>query len=106
MERHDEAIADYDQAIRLKPDYAEAYNNRGNAKRALERHDEAIVDYNEAIRLKPDFAEPYYNRGNAKAMLGRDPPETGLCRSLQQPGESEGRVGTQGRSAEGLRNST
>lgn len=30
-----EALAAYDQAIRLKPDYAEVYNNRGIVKRAL-----------------------------------------------------------------------
>ena len=27
---HDQAIADYTEAIRLKPDYAEAYYNRGS----------------------------------------------------------------------------
>ena len=30
--RHDDALADYDHAIRLKPDHAEAYYNRGKAK--------------------------------------------------------------------------
>ena len=69
MERHEEAIADYDEAIRLKPDYAQAYYNRGNAKGRLERHEEAIADYDEAIRLKPDHAQAYYNRGAAKAAL-------------------------------------
>ena len=31
IQDYDRAIADYDQAIRLKPDYAEAYNKRGYA---------------------------------------------------------------------------
>ena len=30
--QHQEAIADFDQAIRLQPDYAYAYFNRGLAK--------------------------------------------------------------------------
>ena len=30
--RHDDAIADYDEAIRLKPDHAEAYYNRGRCE--------------------------------------------------------------------------
>ena len=67
----EEAIAAYDEAIRLNPDYAEAYNNRGNAKDALGRHEAAIVDYNEAIKLKPDLAEAFNNRGVAKETLGQ-----------------------------------
>ena len=31
LKRPEEALASYDKAIALKPDYAEAYNNRGNA---------------------------------------------------------------------------
>ena len=59
------------QAIRLKPAFAEAYTNRGNAKRALGRHHDAIADHDEAIRLKPDLVKVYNNRGNAKRELGR-----------------------------------
>ena len=65
------AIDAYDKSIRLKPDLAEAYNNRGNAKSDLGRHEEAIADLDEAIRLKPDFTMAYDNRGNAKDSLGR-----------------------------------
>ena len=61
----------YDKALRLKLDFPEAYNNRGNAKSNLGRHEEAIADYGEAIRLKPDDAVAYNNRGNAKSALGR-----------------------------------
>ena len=65
------AIAAYDEAIRLKPDYAKAYNNRGVAKDDFGRYEDAIADYDEAIRLNPDYAEAYSNRGNAKRDLGR-----------------------------------
>ena len=64
-----ETISDYDMAIRLKPDYAFAYNNRGLAKANLKQYDAAISDYTQAIRLKPDDANAYYNRGNAKKKL-------------------------------------
>ena len=70
-ESPENSIAAYNEAIRLKPDYAQAYNNRGNVKGLLERHEEAIADYDEAIRLKPNYAEAYYNRGNAKGRLER-----------------------------------
>ena len=68
--RYAEAIAEYDEAIRLRPDYAKAYFGRGNARARLGRHAEAIADYDEAIRLQPDLAEAYYNRGLAYASLG------------------------------------
>ena len=65
----EESISAYNRAISLKPDYADAYNNRGNAKIALGQHNEAIADYDKAIQLKQNFAEAYNNRGVAKAEL-------------------------------------
>ena len=65
------AIADFDSAIRLKPDDADAYYNRGNAKYKLGQHLAAIADYDTAIRLNPDDAKAYYNRGLAKDNLGQ-----------------------------------
>jgi len=50
----DAAIACYSEAIRLKPDFADAYNNRGNAYDDKGEYDLAIKDYSAAIRLKPD----------------------------------------------------
>ena len=66
-----EAISAYDMALRLKPDYAAAYYNRGTAKTLIAEHQVAIADFNEAIRLKPQFVEAYYNRGTAKLALNR-----------------------------------
>ncbi|RKU15827.1 hypothetical protein C6501_06610 [Candidatus Poribacteria bacterium] len=64
------AIADYTHAIRLKPDAANAYVNRGVAKADLEQYFAAIADFDIAIRLKPDDAEAYVNRGIAKLKTG------------------------------------
>jgi Flp pilus assembly protein TadD len=60
---YDKAISEYTEAIRLKPDDADFYNNRGLAFRKKSQYDKAISDYTEAIRLKPDDAEAYVNRG-------------------------------------------
>ena len=65
-----QAIKDFDEAIRIKPEYAEAYYNRGLAHKALGNAGQAIADYSRAIRIKPNMAEAYNNRGNAYGESG------------------------------------
>ncbi|MEI7752780.1 MAG: tetratricopeptide repeat protein, partial [Candidatus Omnitrophota bacterium] len=59
------AIRDYDMAIKLKPDFAVAYMNRGNAKTDLGLYDSNIEDQNMAIKLSPTLASAYSARGAA-----------------------------------------
>ena len=63
------AAESYNKVIKIKPNFLEAYNNRGGAKSRLKKYDEAITDYNKAIKLNPNHADTYYNRGNAKFNL-------------------------------------
>jgi tetratricopeptide (TPR) repeat protein len=58
-------IADYSESIRLDPNYARAFVQRGNAYRELGEFDRAISDLNAAIRLDPHYAENYLDRGFA-----------------------------------------
>ena len=69
--RHAEAIAAYDQALRLDPDNAAAYFNRGLARSHLGRHAESVADYSQALRLDPDNAAAYFNRGYDQGRLGQ-----------------------------------
>lgn len=64
------AIADFNKAIELFPDYAVVYNNRGNALLDLSRPDEAIKDFERAIALAPAYGAAHNNRGNA--LLGME----------------------------------
>lgn len=52
----------YDEAIRLKPNYDSAYNERGNLFVYVDLPDSAMRDYNKAIQINPNFWEAYYNR--------------------------------------------
>jgi tetratricopeptide (TPR) repeat protein len=67
----EEAIAHYQQALRIEPDYAEAHYNLGNALKRLGRIPEAIAHYEQALRIKPDYAEAHNNLGNALKLAGK-----------------------------------
>jgi tetratricopeptide (TPR) repeat protein len=62
--KYDQAIADYNMAIRLRPDYAEAYNDRGHAYHWKgSNRDRAVADFTRAIELRPNYPTAYNNRG-------------------------------------------
>ena len=64
-------IADYEKAIALKPDYAEAFYNHGTTLFELRRYDAALAQLNRAIALRPGYAEAFYNRGTTLMALPR-----------------------------------
>jgi tetratricopeptide (TPR) repeat protein len=67
----DEAVAAYRDAVRIKPDYAEAHFGLGNVLIALCLLDEAAASYRNAIRIKPDYAEAHCNLGDVLRRAGR-----------------------------------
>jgi len=68
--RLNEAIAQFQAALKLRPDYALAHNNLGKAwAKVPGRLEEAMAQYREALQLRPDFAEAHNNLGNALAEL-------------------------------------
>ena len=64
LKRLEEALASYDKAIALKPDNAEAHNNRGNVLYDLKRYDEAFAAYDTALTLKSNLVGAWRGRGN------------------------------------------
>ena len=61
----DRALADYDQLIRLAPDYARSYAVRGGILVRKHRIDQALADLNKAIQLEPKDALAYLERSKA-----------------------------------------
>ncbi len=51
--RYDEALEDYDAAVRIDPEYAVAYHKRGMAWYCKGKFDKAFEDMDEASRLDP-----------------------------------------------------
>jgi tetratricopeptide (TPR) repeat protein len=52
MGKYDEAISDYTEAIKRKPEHADFYYSRGLAYNKMGKSDKAISDYTKAIELK------------------------------------------------------
>jgi tetratricopeptide (TPR) repeat protein len=67
----DEAIGQFQEAIRLNPGYAYAHNNLGTALGREGQIDAAINQFEEAIRLKPGYADAHKNLGTVLDMKGQ-----------------------------------
>lgn len=66
----EEKIRYYSEAIRLFPDYAEAFRNRGTARHSLDDLSGALADYGKAIHLNAKDFHAYHNRGMIRARRG------------------------------------
>jgi tetratricopeptide (TPR) repeat protein len=70
--RLEEAIEQYETALRIHPDYDKAHNNLANALEEQGQTDRAIRHYREALRLNPDYAKAHANLANALIGRGRN----------------------------------
>jgi tetratricopeptide (TPR) repeat protein len=66
----DAAIADYDRALEIEPNYVQALLNRGIAFHDLARYDDAIADADRALQVDPSSAFAHNNKGNSQTALG------------------------------------
>ena len=76
--RADEAIAHFEHAIALHPNYPEGLNNLGDALNQLGRFTEALPHFEAALRLNPRYAEAQNNLG--VALMATNRPDEGMAR--------------------------
>jgi protein O-GlcNAc transferase len=69
--QHDQAVASYQQALRLEPALAAALNNQGHSLRLLRRYAEAQAVLERALTLQPDYAFALNNLGLVLLDAGR-----------------------------------
>ena len=65
----DRAIIAFRKVVKLKPDYAAAYNNLGNTLIYKEQFKEAIENFQKALKLEPHYDDAWFNLGNAYKEL-------------------------------------
>ncbi len=68
---YENALTSWEKVLAIKPDYHEAWYNRGGALFTLGRNEEALPSYDQAVDIKPDKHQAWYNRGVALSALGR-----------------------------------
>ena len=69
-QNYDGALSDFDAYIRLRPEAAEGYFDRGIVWNLKDDYDKAIGDYDEAIRLEPELVSAFCARGLAWMLKG------------------------------------
>lgn len=70
LDRPDEAIEQFETALRLEPDSVPALNGLGLALARKGQYREAIREYGRALKLMPDSSETHMNLGMALNALG------------------------------------
>ena len=69
--RIEEAIHHFEQALRLRPDDAEAHTDLGVVLAGMGRIEEATNQFEQALQINPDDAEAHYNLGNVFLQEGK-----------------------------------
>ena len=77
-----DAIADFNKAIELKPDFEKAYYNRGLTRMELFQNKAAIEDFSKSIELNAGADYAYFSRGAAKEAEGNKDGAAEITRRL------------------------
>jgi tetratricopeptide (TPR) repeat protein len=67
--RMPDAILEYQKAVRIYPNYAEAHNNLGALLLQSGHTTEAVAEYQAAVRLDPDYPDAHSNLGGALSRI-------------------------------------
>jgi tetratricopeptide (TPR) repeat protein len=65
------ALSCYDRALALRPDFIQAWSNRGAVLKQLRRYQEALESYDRGLSFQPDHVEVLNNRAGVLHELGR-----------------------------------
>jgi hypothetical protein len=87
------AIQEYTRAIKLNPNYAKAYNNRGMVKAVnLQDYQEALKDFDTAISIDPAYADAYLGRGSLRMALHDEPGAVEDWKKAEKLGNNQAKI--------------
>ncbi|KKH97241.1 hypothetical protein EO95_10700 [Methanosarcina sp. 1.H.T.1A.1] len=71
LKEYEEAVKAFDNATTLNPNFALAWNNKGNAYMKLKKYNKAIEAFEEAFKINSNYYLALHNKGDALYSLGK-----------------------------------
>ncbi|MFX1396842.1 MAG: tetratricopeptide repeat protein [Promethearchaeota archaeon] len=68
MERFKDAIERFDKALKIDPEYIEAWGNKGAALAFLNKYNEAAECYDKSLEIDPNFSVAWYNKACLESL--------------------------------------
>ncbi|MEK9627775.1 MAG: tetratricopeptide repeat protein [Nitrospinota bacterium] len=68
---YDKAIEEFQQALKINPNYFFGLNNLGNVYGKQKKYNEAIPFFQKALDQKPDYSPAHYNIARAYHLIGK-----------------------------------
>ncbi|RAM48949.1 MAG: protein kinase [Hapalosiphonaceae cyanobacterium JJU2] len=63
LQRYQDALSVYEKAVKIRPEYAEAWNGQASTLSKLREYKAALTAYDRAIQIEPDYLEAWIGRG-------------------------------------------
>ncbi len=82
LKKFNEAANSFDKAIKLNPNFSEAFNNLGSTLKSLNKYDEAILNYKKSIKLNKKNFEAFYNLANLYFLIENYTEATDLYKNI------------------------
>lgn len=82
--RYEQAVAAYNEALKLDPKEVRAYEGLGLTYAAEKKFEDAAKAFEQAVKIKPDRAEVHYNLGLLYHRLGRLEDVRAKSRTLRE----------------------
>ena len=67
--KYEQAIAAYDRALQIQPNYYEAWLKRGDAQIEMEQYETALASYERAIEIQSEADEGWHRKGRVLSLM-------------------------------------